>query len=118
LCFNRGESTLQCSAIQLNQSLRDDDRRCIGNKIDAIISMVDLDLEMSTLEVSGSPSYLDHTHYVGDRNKTAKMLKIILNFIKTNYPGDFEEFRRIKVFGIQIYGKFMNWVNVSIISTY
>ncbi|CAG8734053.1 9452_t:CDS:2, partial [Funneliformis mosseae] len=34
-----GESTLQCSADQLNQSLRDDDRRCTGNKIDAIISM-------------------------------------------------------------------------------
>ncbi|PKB96819.1 hypothetical protein RhiirA5_134442 [Rhizophagus irregularis] len=98
-----GESTLQCSADQLNQSLRDDDRRCTGNKIDAIISMVDFDLEVSTLEVSGSPSCPDHTHYVGDRNKTAKMLKIILNFIKVNYPGDFGEFRRIKVYGVQIY---------------
>ncbi|CAI2192978.1 12265_t:CDS:2, partial [Funneliformis geosporum] len=99
-----GESTLRCSADQLNQSLRDDDRRCTGNKIDAIISMVDFDLEMSTLEVSGSPSSLDHTHYDVDRNKTAKMLKIILNFIKINYPGDFGEFRRIKVYGVQIYG--------------
>ncbi|CAG8547289.1 2133_t:CDS:2 [Funneliformis caledonium] len=98
-----GESTLQCSADQLNQSLRDDDRRCTGNKIDAIISMVDFDLEVSTLEVSGSPSCPDHTHYVGDRNKTAKGLKIILNFIKVNYPGDFGEFRRIKVYGVQIY---------------
>jgi len=89
----------------LNQSLKDDDRRCSGNKIDAIISILELDLEFSTLEVSGSPSCLDHTHYVGDRNKTAKMLKIILNFIKTNYQGDFEKFRRIKVYGVQIYGK-------------
>ena len=47
---------------------------------------------MSTLEVSGSPSCLDYTHYIEDRNKTAKMLKIILNFIKINYPGDFGEF--------------------------
>ncbi|CAG8601679.1 9082_t:CDS:2, partial [Funneliformis mosseae] len=81
----------------------DDDRRCTGNKIDAIISMVDFDLEVSTLEVSGSPSCPDHTHYIGDRNKTAKMLKIILNFIKVNYSGDFGQFRRIKVYGVQIY---------------
>ncbi|CAG8624498.1 4531_t:CDS:10, partial [Diversispora eburnea] len=99
-----GESTLRCSAFLLKRSLRDDDRRCSGNKIDAIVSMVDMDfLEFSTLEVSGPPSSLDHTHYVGDRNKTAKMLKIILNYIKIKYPGDFEIFRRIKVYGIQIY---------------
>jgi len=100
---NWGEKTLRCSAILLNQSLKDDDRRCSGNKIDAIISILELELEFSTLEVSGSPSCLDHTHYVGDRNKTAKMLKIILNFIKTNYQGDFEKFRSIKVYSVQIY---------------
>lgn len=106
VCFNRGEKTLRCSAILLNQSLKDDDRRCSGNKIDAIMSILDLGLEFSTLEVSGSPSSPDHTHYVGDRNKTAKMLKIILNYIFIKYPGDFEKFRRIKVYGVQIYGKF------------
>ncbi|CAG8820943.1 41771_t:CDS:10, partial [Gigaspora margarita] len=98
-----GEKTLRCSAILLNQSMKDDNRRCSGNKIDAIMSILDLDLEFSTLEVSGSPSSLDHTHYVGDRNKTAKMLKIILNYIFIKYPGDFEKFRRIKVYGVQIY---------------
>ena len=67
--------------------------------------MVELDLEISVLEVSGSPTYLDHTHYVGDRNKIAKMLKIILNYIKINYSGCYEDFRRIKVYGIQVYGK-------------
>ena len=106
LSYNRGEKTLRSSAILLNQSLKDDDRRCSGNKIDAIISMVDLDLEISVLEVSGSPTCLDHTHYVGDRNKIAKMLKIILNYIKINYSGCYEDFRRIKVYGIQVYGKF------------
>ncbi|CAG8666907.1 9948_t:CDS:10, partial [Acaulospora morrowiae] len=99
-----GESTLRYSTFLFNRSLRDDDRRCSGNKIDAILSMVDMDfLEFSTLEVSGPPSCLDHSHYVGDKNKTAKMLKIILNYIKIKYPGDFEVFRRIKVYGIQIY---------------
>jgi len=90
---------LRSSATLLNQSLKDDE-------IDAILSMIDLRLEISTLEVSGSPSCLEHTHYVGDRNKTAKMLKIILNFIKINYSGCFEEFRRIKAYGVQIYGNF------------
>ncbi len=70
------------------------------------MSILDIGLEFSTLEVSGSPSKPDHTHYAGDRNKTAKMLKIILNYIYIKYPGDFEKFRRIKVYGVQIYGKF------------
>ena len=68
--------------------------------------MVDFDLKVLTLEVLGSPLCPDHTHYIGDRNKTAKMLKIILNFIKVNYSGDFREFRKIKIYGVQIYGKF------------
>ncbi|CAG8654304.1 4289_t:CDS:10 [Funneliformis mosseae] len=89
--------------FETSLSLKDDDRRFSGNKIDAIISMLDLDLEISVLEVSGSPTCLDHTHYVGDRNKIAKMLKIILNYIKINYSGCYEDFRRIKVFGIQVY---------------
>ncbi|CAG8703497.1 2175_t:CDS:2, partial [Funneliformis mosseae] len=99
----RGEKTLCYSAILLNRSLKDDNRRCFGNKIDAIMSILDIGLEFSTLEVSGSPSKLDHTHYAGDRNKTAKMLKIILNYIYIKYPGDFEKFRKIKVYGVQIY---------------
>jgi len=81
--------------------------------------MVDMDcLEFSTLEVSGPPSCFDYSHYVGDRNKTAKMLKIILNYIKIKYPGDFEVFRRIKVYGIQIYGKFYKPDKCFIISIY
>ncbi|CAG8599478.1 51_t:CDS:10, partial [Paraglomus occultum] len=85
------KKTLRSSAALLNQSLKDDDRRC-SDKIDAILSMK-----------FRAPSHLEHTHYVGDRNKTAKMLKIILNFIKINYSGCFEEFRKIKVYGVQIY---------------
>ncbi|RGB24171.1 hypothetical protein C1646_726742 [Rhizophagus diaphanus] len=65
--------------------------------------MVELDLEISVLEVLGSPTCLDHTHYIGDRNKIAKMLKIILNYIKINCLGCYEDFRRIKVYGIQVY---------------
>ncbi|RIA92761.1 hypothetical protein C1645_820164 [Glomus cerebriforme] len=63
----------------------------------------DLNLEISVLEVLGSPTCLNHTHYVGDKNKIAKMLKIILNYIKIHYSGCYEDFRKIKVYGIQIY---------------
>jgi len=67
---------------------------------------MELNLEFSVTEVSGSPSNLDHSHYVGDHNKIAKNLKIILNFIRMTYHGNFQEFRKIKVYGVQIYSKF------------
>ena len=98
----RGEQALRCSAILLNES-----QTCRNpGSIDAIIMLTEPGLEFSVLEVSSSPSDPDHTHYVGDRNKTAKNLKIILNFIRKKYPGDFEQFRKMKVYGIQIYSKF------------
>lgn len=55
------------------------------------------------MEVSGPPCNPDHAHYVGDRNKIAKNLKSILNFIRIKHSGDFEDFRKIKVVGVQIY---------------
>ena len=102
LYFNRGgEKTLHCSAILLNQSTTQfskrstlfinhhltysriispyDDRQCSGNKIDTIISILELDLEFSTLEVSESSSCLI-TFGDSNRNKPTKMLKIILIF--------------------------------------
>ncbi|KAG9300325.1 hypothetical protein G9A89_011398 [Geosiphon pyriformis] len=105
LNFAWGEQALRCSAILLNASQQDNNRRSPGSKIDAIIMLTELGLEFSVLEVSSSPSNSDHTHYVGDRNKIAKNLKIILNFIRKKHTGNFEQFRKIKVYGIQIYDK-------------
>ncbi|CAI2201611.1 13770_t:CDS:2, partial [Funneliformis geosporum] len=99
LSFDWGETALKCSSILLNKSQRDDDRRSPSSKIDTIIKLMELNLEFSVVEVSGSPSSPDHSHYIGDRNKVAKNLKIILNFIRTRYYGDFQEFRKIKVYG-------------------
>ncbi|CAG8767960.1 13972_t:CDS:2, partial [Racocetra persica] len=100
-----GEKTLKASAVLKNELLQDDYRRSHGNKIDLVMSIVDIKLESIIMEVSGSPNEQDHTHYVGDRNKIAKMLKIIINYTITKYPGSFEVFRKIKVYGIQIYSK-------------
>ncbi|CAG8432702.1 5684_t:CDS:10 [Diversispora eburnea] len=104
-----GERTLKCSKYvfnQMNQVSKNDDQRFLDHEIDAIISMSELDLEFSILEVSGSPSSLEPTRYLGNKNRIANMLKTILNFIKKNYSGSLELFRRIKVYGVQIYNHF------------
>ena len=73
----------------------------------------EVNLEFSVVEVSGPPKDPEHSHYIGDRNKIAKNLKIILNYIRIKYPGNFQLFRKIKVYGIQIYSKFheLSWIN-------
>ncbi len=96
---------MKASAILKNQKLRDDYHRCHRNKIDLIISITEILLEMAVMKVSGSLSNPNHSHYMGDRNKIAKMLKIIINYTITNHPGEFEMIRKIKFFGIQIYSK-------------
>nr|CAG8582952.1 5054_t:CDS:2 [Entrophospora candida]CAG8604627.1 7200_t:CDS:2 [Entrophospora candida] len=101
----QGETTLKSSAILKNESLHDDLHRNHGNKIDLIFSIAELQLELSVLEVSGSPTNSDHSHYIGDRNKLAKMLKIILNYIIKKHPGHFEIIRKVRLYGIQIYNK-------------
>jgi hypothetical protein len=63
------------------------------------------------VEVTGFPSDPDHSYYIGDHNKIAKNLKIILNFIRTKYYGDFQQFRKIKLYRVQIYS-----IVVSIVS--
>ncbi|CAG8636419.1 3320_t:CDS:10, partial [Funneliformis caledonium] len=75
----------------------------VYSKIDTIIKLGDLNLEFSVVEVSGPPTNPDHSHYVGDRNKIAKNLKVILNYCYNTYRGDFKQFRKIKVYGLQVY---------------
>ncbi|CAG8448307.1 1222_t:CDS:10 [Funneliformis mosseae] len=115
--FENGKNSfkaLKCSAILLNISQRDNDRRSPGSKIDTIIKLMELNLEFSIVEVSGSPSDPDHSHYVGDRNKIAKNLKIILNYIRTEYSEDFQQFRKIKVYGVQSYSKYYELDSLSL----
>ncbi|CAG8614744.1 27928_t:CDS:2 [Dentiscutata erythropus] len=68
-----------------------------------IIKLSKLDLEISVTEITGSSLNPDHSHFVEDRNKIAKNLKIILNFIHKTYSGNFQLFHKIKVYGVQIY---------------
>ncbi|CAJ0830386.1 16551_t:CDS:2 [Entrophospora sp. SA101] len=88
LDFRWGEAHLKAASICNNHRLLDDQRRDHGNKIDLIIDLIDVPFEISIIEISGSPSEPDHTHYVGDRNKIAKMLKMMLNCIIIEYRSE------------------------------
>ncbi|CAJ0851008.1 11406_t:CDS:2, partial [Entrophospora sp. SA101] len=99
----KGEAQLKASLILKNELLVEDNHWNPGNKIDAIVDTLVVPLEISIIEVSGSPLDPDHTHYVGDRKKIAKMLKIMLNYIIKRYPGDLDKLRGIKLYGTQIY---------------
>ena len=90
----------------MNKKQKDDSHQCSGSKIDLIMMLREMQLEFVVMEVSGPPLEGEHTHFIGDRNNIAKNLKILLNFIRITYPGNFQEFRKIKLHGIQIYSKF------------
>ena len=77
------------------------------------MKLYEVNLEFSVVEISGPPKDPDHSHYVGDRNKIAKSLKAILNYIRKKYHGDFQRFRKIKVYGIQVYSKFIIWTELN-----
>ena len=96
--FNKGEAHLKAASIYNNHRLLDDQHRDHGNKIDLIIDLIDVPFEISIIEISGSPSESDHTHYVGDRNKIAKMLKMMLNCIINRYMGSLEQLRKVKLY--------------------
>ncbi|CAI2196804.1 17600_t:CDS:2, partial [Funneliformis geosporum] len=64
-----GETCLKASALDCNSQKEDDNRRSAGRKIDAIITLKEEDEEFSVVEVSGSPSKQDWTHFKGDRMK-------------------------------------------------
>ncbi|CAG8707124.1 13362_t:CDS:2, partial [Racocetra persica] len=59
---------VQVEVVKLTPKLlwRMCDRRNPGSKIDAIIKLLEVDLELSVVEVSGSPKDADHNHYIGD----------------------------------------------------
>lgn len=58
-----------------NQSLQDDYYYSYRNKIDLLLNINEILLEMLIMEVSGIPCKTDHFHYIGNHNKIAKMLK-------------------------------------------
>ncbi|KAL7320240.1 hypothetical protein PS15m_000149 [Mucor circinelloides] len=98
--FKLGESHLQCAI----KTTDDDEAADAGPKIDIIMSHKENGLALSVVEVSGPNYKTNKNHFVGDRNKITKNLKAILRQIqKTCSAPDIVAFKKIKVYGLQVY---------------
>ncbi|KAI9490305.1 hypothetical protein BDB00DRAFT_941095 [Zychaea mexicana] len=66
-------------------------------------------MDFSLVEISGPPNANNHSHHIGDRNKLAKALKQQLKKIRrTITDGDVELYEAIKLFEVQVYGKYQS----------
>ncbi|KAG1108182.1 hypothetical protein G6F42_016083 [Rhizopus arrhizus] len=98
--FKLGESHLQCAI----KTTDDDEVADAGPKIDIIMSHKENGLALSVVKVSGPNYKTNKNPFVGDRNKIAKNLKAILRQIqKTCSTPDIVAFKKIKVYGLQVY---------------
>lgn len=95
-----GESHLHCAARVTN----DDEHSEAGPKIDIIYTHNLYNLAISVCEVSGPNHKTNKTHFLGDRNKLSRNLKSILKAIEhSTITPNLKSFKKIKVFGIQVY---------------
>jgi hypothetical protein len=64
--------------------------------------------ELMVCELSGPPYANDLEHFGDDKIKIQKGMKDMLNIIAYRAKhGDVEIFRRVKVFGMQVFGKLL-----------
>ncbi|KAI9351651.1 hypothetical protein BD770DRAFT_147095 [Pilaira anomala] len=79
-----------------------------STKVDGLFSILDdesIIAMLSEVEVSGPWSVVSNTHYVKDRKKLAKNLKLMLNIIyKGNVFAGFN-ITKVKLYGVQVYQK-------------
>ena len=62
--------------------------------------------EFVVCELSGTPDAKDLDYFGNDKLKIQKGLKDILDLIAKRYKhGDVKHFKKIKVFGLQVFGK-------------
>ncbi|KAL7315077.1 hypothetical protein PS15m_006575 [Mucor circinelloides] len=103
-CLIFGETNLKAKAIEVNRYLDDDERRFSGPKIDLIIKDKKYNLEIMTVEVSGPPQKVNQTHFLEDRNKTAKNLKAMFKHIVSRMEvPSVTLIRKLKLYGLQFY---------------
>ncbi|EPB86972.1 hypothetical protein HMPREF1544_06190 [Mucor circinelloides 1006PhL] len=98
-----GESHLKCATKHIN----DESRAAVGPKIDIIITSEALHAEISVVEASGPVSKVDKSHFLGDRSKIAKNLRLIYKQIEklTNRPS-LSDLKKLKLYGLQVYRKY------------
>jgi len=100
-----GEISLFASAEDYDLTKNDEEDRSSGRKIDVVWTTLPK-LEFAIGEVSGPPNQHQHPHFFGDKLKIAKMLKVMLNRIVRVYEGIGESLSLLKLYGLQIYGKY------------
>lgn len=99
-----GERYLRVAADYDNENLNDEDARSKGPKIDLIFRNMMLNIDIAILEISGPNHKINQVHYLGDRFKIAKNLKIMMESLLSaaRYATPIEK-RKIKLYGFHIY---------------
>ncbi|KAF0485240.1 hypothetical protein F8M41_022852 [Gigaspora margarita] len=97
-----GEISLFASAEDFGLIKNDEEDRSSGRKID-IVWTTSPKIEFAIGEVSGPPNRRHHPHFLGDKLKIAKMLKVMLNKIVRIIGGVGESLSLLKLYGLQIY---------------
>ncbi|KAI9260269.1 hypothetical protein EDC94DRAFT_610619 [Helicostylum pulchrum] len=103
--YQRWETKLYCAKKNEHSSLLDAERRTPGPSIDAVFIIPFLNnLEFFIIEVSGGPAQEDFEHFIGDRNKIAKNLKIMMKHI-ISLRTDWTTYKAstLKLYGLHIY---------------
>ncbi|KAF0485242.1 hypothetical protein F8M41_022852 [Gigaspora margarita] len=103
-----GEISLFASAEDFGLIKNDEEDRSSGRKID-IVWTTSPKIEFAIGEVSGPPNRRHHPHFLGDKLKIAKMLKVMLNKIVRIIGGVGESLSLLKLYGLQIYGKYFQY---------
>src|SRR4051812_4309919 len=104
-----GEIGLKASSIRRNQEVESNARRRPGQRTDVIFYLQShLGQGLLVCEVSGAPYQNDLEHFGDDKIKIQKGLKDMLNLVaKRAKHGNSDIFQKLKVFGIQVFGKFI-----------
>ena len=66
-------------------------------------------LEFAIGKVSSLHNQYQHSHFFSDKLKIAKMLKVLLNRIVQIYKGIGKNLSLLKLYGLQIYGKYFQY---------
>ncbi|GAN10897.1 hypothetical protein MAM1_0424d10447 [Mucor ambiguus] len=80
--FRLSEHHLQCAAANTD----DDERTQSGPKIDIVILHKAHQFAVSICQVSGPNFKTNKNHFLGDRNKLAKNMRAMLNYIENTSP--------------------------------
>ncbi|RUP49260.1 hypothetical protein BC936DRAFT_142926 [Jimgerdemannia flammicorona] len=101
-----GETGLVASSFRRNQTPEVTARRRMGQRTDAIVALRSHhEQEFVVCELSGPPYANDLDHFGDDKLKIQKGLKDVLDLIANRYKrGDVKHFKKIKVFGLQVFG--------------